>query len=91
MENEETKTAGFRMPKSMRVEFEKIAKERHVKLTVLFKEACDEYLQRRAHPEILVQQMREILLNDPSILKAAISDEIRLEVQSQLRQILGQK
>lgn len=47
---EDTVTTGFRMPKDLREEIERMAAERKIDLTVILNEACAEYVERKNNP-----------------------------------------
>jgi hypothetical protein len=54
-------------------------------------EACDQYIERRLHPEVAVKQMKQELLDDPSILGDYIRGIVREEVHSEFQRVFGEK
>jgi len=53
--------------------------------------ASREFILRLKNPEIVKEQIRHALREDPTILKEVIDEQVRDQVQTQLRQILGEK
>lgn len=55
------------------------------------REAIDEYIQRRENPEIINDQILQGLKNHPEWFAPTMQEQIKREVQSQLRQLFGEK
>jgi hypothetical protein len=56
---------------------------------IIISSLSDHYL--RKEPERIKEKIRQAIQEDPTILKDVIADQVREQVQIQLRQILGQK
>ena len=87
MEKEELIYNGMKFPKSLNDKITAEANEDGVDRVSIVRKALYEHFKRKEHPEILVQQMMQVLRDNPAILAPVIKDE----VQTQLRLILGEK
>ena len=72
MRKEETVHVGFRMPVSVHGKIEKIALERNVDKSVILNEAVNEYVKRNENPDLLKDQIRQALREDPMIVAEAV-------------------
>lgn len=82
---------GIKLPELLDDKINDEMRETGLDRSSLIRKILFEHYRQKEHPDYLVEQMREILLKDPAILRDAIGDEVRAEVQTQLRQILGKK
>jgi hypothetical protein len=72
---------------------EKYAHERGEKfpLSYIIIEAIDEYIDRKEHPEYLVEQLKAALVASPELIAPLIKDEVRFQLHEELHRILGEQ
>jgi len=91
MDGEELIHRGVKFPKSLDDKLTAEMGETGLDRTSLVRKIVFEHYRQKEHPEWLVDQMKMILLKDPKILHAAIGNEVKAEVQTQLRELIGTK
>ena len=91
MDGEELIHRGIKLPKTLDDKVNAEMGETGLDRSSLVRKILFDYYKQKENPNYLIEQMREILLRDPQILKDAVGDIVQTEVQSQLRQILGSK
>ena len=87
------KKVSFLLEKSKYDTMMGFARERGEKypVTYVFIEACEEYIQQKDNPHHMADLIRKIVKENPGLLKEEIADQVREQVQIQLRQILGER
>ena len=72
MRKEETVHVGFRMPIGIHNRISEIASERNVDKSVILKEAVTEYVRRNDNPDLVKDQIRQVLRDDPLIVAETV-------------------
>lgn len=91
-EDEEKKISAI-IPMSVFEKIEGYAAERGPKYpySEIIKEALRDYIQKREDPEQQYEDLKNMVLQDPDFLKPLIADEVKQQLQLELRRILGQQ
>ena len=89
----DTKMIGFNAPLEMVETLDNIAIKRwgDTNMTNLLYEAASQYIEKVINPNLIRDQIRQILREEREITKAEIAVQVREQLQIQLRQILGEK
>ncbi len=90
-ESEDLIYNGMKFPKTLNDKIVAEARDRGIDKTSVVREALMEHFKQREHPDLLIKQMMQAFRDNPEILAPIIKDEVREQVQTQLRQILGEK
>ena len=91
MEKEELVYNGMKFPVSLSNKITDEATERGIDRTSVVREAMKEHFKRKEHPEILVEQVKQAMRENPEAFAPLIKEEVRAQLRSELRQILGDK
>jgi predicted transcriptional regulator len=70
----------FRLRGGLLNKIDRIAATRNTDRTEILNEAITGYIERQENPEILKEQIRQILKDDPTVLDEAIK-KLRLEIK----------